>query len=301
MPRTARRLSELAMSIACLLAVFALSARPVFAVEITPGQIYEGGTSLTASNVGVTFSVPSGWRAALPAGSEALVMERVTGGAMILVMAEEVSKAEMRQEMGQNVDLGGGAFLQPLAPPSERADGVLTADYQLLGGQVPGQGAAYTRIGPSGVGVVFFAIDTGGDRGARDRALRLVDGVRFSAPVAATPAGGEGAAPWSDYMRGRYLARYYTGSGYHEKTELWLCSDGSFHRSGDAGGFGGGASGAWAGSSAGRWTANGTQPAQGQLKLQTEEGVATYTLTLQDGKLYLDDTQWLRGDNEFCR
>jgi hypothetical protein len=43
---------------------------------------------LTASNVGVTFSVPTGWRAGLPAGSEALVMERIAGGAMILVMAE---------------------------------------------------------------------------------------------------------------------------------------------------------------------------------------------------------------------
>jgi len=73
-------------------------------------------------------------------------MERIAGCAMILVMAEEVSKSEMRQEMSQNVDLGGGAFLQPLAPPSERPDGVLTDDYQLLGGQVPGQGAAYTRM-----------------------------------------------------------------------------------------------------------------------------------------------------------
>ena len=297
---TLHRLSGLARPIAGLLAVLTLSAGPARAVEITPGQIYEGGTSLTASNVGVTFSVPSGWRAALPPGAEALVMERVAGGAMILVMAEEVSKAEIRQEMSQNVDLGGGAFLQPLAPPSERADGVLTADYQLLGGQVPGQGAAYTRIGRTGVGVVFFAIDTGGDRGARDQARRLVDGTRFSDPVASTPAGSEGVSGWSDYMRGRYLARYYSGSGYHEKTELWLCSDGTFHRSGDGGGFGGGASGAWVGNSAGRWTASGTQPAQGRLKLQTDEGVATYTLTLQGGKLYLDDTQWLRGDNEFC-
>lgn len=283
-----------------LLAILAVHASPALAVEITPGQIYEGGTSLTASNVGVTFRVPSSWRAGLPAGAEALVMERVAGGAMILVMAQAISEPEIRREMSQNVDLGGGAFLEPLTPPRRRADGVLTADYQLLGGQVPGQGAAYTRIGETGVGVVFFAIDTNTEGHARTAAQGLVDRVAFSAPVVPTSRPGEGVSTWADYMRGRYLARYYSGSGYHEKSELWLCSDGTFQRSGDAGGFGGGASGAWAGRSRGRWTARGTQPAQGQLELQTSDGTATYALTLEGGKLYLDRTQWLRGENEFC-
>ncbi len=221
------RPAALAGLVAGLAAFFAIASPPATAVEIAPGQVYEGGTSLTASNVGVTFAVPSGWRAGLPAGAEALVMERVAGGAMILVMAQAISESELRQEMSQNVDLGGGAFLSPLAPPNRRSDGVLTADYQLIGGQVPGQGAAYTRIGGSGVGVVFFAIDTGSERLARAEANRLIDRVEFSAPVVPEATVGEGAAAWSDYMRGRYLARFYTGSGYHEKTELWLCSDGT--------------------------------------------------------------------------
>ena len=297
MTGTPRRLFFLAAIAAFSIALLVAPGR---AVEIRPGQIYEGGTSLTASDVGVTFTIPSGWRAGLPAGAEALVMERLAGGAMILVMAQEVSEAEVMREMSQNVDLGGGAFLQPLAYPTTRPDGVLTADYQLVGGQVPGQGAAFTRLGKTGVGVVFFAVDTSADQAGRTAASQLVDGVRFSKPVAPTPAGAEGSAPWGDYMRGRYIARYYSGSGYHEKTELWLCSDGTFHRSGDSGGFGGGASGAFAHSSAGRWSAGGTQPAQGQLRLETSEGVATYALSLADGKLYLDGTQWLRGDNEVC-
>ena len=298
MTGTLRRLFSLATIAFCFVA---LPVAPARAVEITPGQIYDGGTSLTASAVGVTFTVPNGWRAGLPAGAEALVMERVAGGAMILVMAQEVSEADVLQEMSQNVDLGGGAFLQPLASPTKRPDGVLTADYQLLGGQVPGQGAAFTRLGKTGVGVVFFAVDTSADRAGRTAASQLVDGVRFSKPVAPTPAGAEGSASWGDYMRGRYIARYYTGSGYHEKTELWLCSNGTFHRSGDGGGFGGGASGAFTHGAAGRWSADGAQPAQGQLRLETSEGVATYALALAEGKLYLDGVQWLRGDNEYCR
>lgn len=298
MTRSVRRFPVLATLVACFVALHAMLAH---AVEITPGQIYEGGTSLSASAVGVTFTVPSGWRAGLPAGAEALVMERVAGGAMILVMAQDVAEADLMQEMSQNVDLGGGAFLQPIASPTRRADGVLTADYTLLGGQVPGQGAAFTRIAETGVGVVFFAVDTTADRAGRTAASRLVDSVRFEKPVAPTPAGAEGSASWSDYMRGRYIARYYSGSGYHEKTELWLCSDGTFHRSGDSGGFGGGASGAFTHGSAGRWSASGAQPAQGQLRLETSEGVATYALALADGKLLLDGVQWLRGENEVCR
>ena len=133
---------------AIVVSAVALLSSPARAVEIAPGQVYEGGTSLTASNVGVTFKVPSGWRAGLPAGAEALVMERVSGGAMILVMADQIQEAALVQEMSQPIDLGGGAFLQPTAAPSKRGDGVLTADYQLIGGQVAGQGTAFTRIGP---------------------------------------------------------------------------------------------------------------------------------------------------------
>jgi hypothetical protein len=102
-------------------------------------------------------------------------------------------------------------------------------------------------------------------------------------------------------MRGRYIAYFFTGSGYHEKSEIWLCSDGSFQRSSDGGGFGGGASGAYAGSGQGRWSASGTQPAKGELRLQFSDGVSSYTLALEGGDLYLDGSKWLRGDNEYCR
>ena len=124
--------------------------------------------------------------------------------------------------------------------------------------------------------------------------------MSFAKPVIPDPTGGEGNADWQSYMRGRYIARFYTGSGYHEKTELWLCSDGRFSRSGEGGGFGGGASGAFQGGGSGRWSASGKQPGAGELRLEHADGIATYRLTLEGGSLYLDGTKWLRGDNEYC-
>lgn len=281
------------------------------AVEITPGTVYEAGTELTSSEAGVTLTVPSGWRAALPPGSEALLMERVAGGSMIFVAAQETTEQAMLLEMSQDVDMGDGLVLVPTALPS-REGGVLQGEYRLTGSSLSGLGAAFARVGPAGVGVLLLALDTGTDRGGRDAARTIARGVAFAKPKtteapAPTPSGagaqsarGEGANAWQDYMRGRYVARFYSGSQYHEKEELWLCSDGTFRRSGDSGGWGGGASGAFASSGGGTWTASGQQPGVGELRLQFSDGVGTYALSLEGGKLYLDGTQWLRGANELC-
>ena len=282
------------------LMLLTLLAGPVSAVEIQPGQVYAGGTSLTASDVGVTMRVPDGWQAALPVGGSALAMERSDQRAFIFAVADRTTEAEVRAEMAQPIDLGDGIVLQPKASPSSEGKGLLRGDYQVFGAPSPGEGTVWARLADTGIGVAFFAIDLGGDGGASREAERLARGVSFAKPVIPDPTGGEGNADWQSYMRGRYIARFYTGSGYHEKTELWLCSDGRFSRSGEGGGFGGGASGAFQGGGSGRWSASGKQPGAGELRLEYADGVATYRLTLEGRSLYLDGTKWLRGDNEYC-
>lgn len=297
-----RRAHSPSISFCLWLVAWTLGPSVSSAVEIEPGQTYAGGTSLTASDVGITTAVPTGWQAAVPAGAEALVMERIDQAAYIFVVAEEASESEALSEMSVPIDLGDGIVLHPKAPPSRESAGLLTGDYRVTGTPRPAEGTIYTRIGDRGVGVAYFAIDMGGDGGARQAAKQLATTTRFAAPKPSVAASaGEGTASWQDYMRGRYIARFFTASDYSEKTELWLCGDGSFERSGESGGFGGGFSGAWAGGGKGRWSASGKQPGSGELRLQFADGVSTYALSLEDGSLYLDGTKWLRGNNEYCR
>ena len=272
------------------------------AVEIETGKQYTGGTSLTASEFGITTTVPVGWQAGLPAGASALIMERPDQGAYIMVVAERTTEAEILSEMSADIDMGEGITLIPITSPKREAGGIIAGTYRVVGSTRPGEAEIHTRLASSGVAVAYFAIDLDGDRGAREAAKRLAASVRFEAIQAGrdSAAAGEGAVAWQNYMRGRYIARFYSGSSYHEKTEIWLCSDGSFQQSGDAGGYGGAASGAWAGSGQGRWTATGVQPGGGELTLHFANGSSSYALSLEGGKLYLDGTQWLRGDNEPC-
>ena len=177
-------------------------------------------------------------------------------------------------------------------------------------------------LGKHGVSVALIGLGFSADEPGKTLA-KLTKSVRFQAPQqaqqsqAGVVSGGSGQK-WSDYMRGRYIVYYYTGSGYHEEDHIWLCSDGSYYRSNSSGGFGGGASGAFGGKAAGRWDVNGTLPGDGILTLTTGPGVsqgsttfgdwsetrgpsqASFRLSLQNNKLYLDGSKWFRDKNQRC-
>lgn len=98
---------------------------------------------------------------------------------------------------------------------------------------------------------------------------------------------------WGSYMSNRHLVRYYSGSSYNEEEHLYLYSDGTYSRSFNSGGYGGGASGATAGGNRGTWSAHGPSN-NGTLVLRGSNGQQrSYSLTL-DGALYIDGTKWLR-------
>jgi len=280
---------------------------PARGIELEPGQTYPAGTALTSATAGLVLTVPADWSAAWPAGSELLVMARSDRQAYVFLAADELSEAEALTQMSLPIDLGDGVVLYPKSPSPARSQGMWTADFDVTGTETPTRAVVWTRLGPHGIGVALIGLDVVGSESAGADAHRiaqtLAKQIQFKAPVSprAAPASGEGDLPWQDYMRGRYIARYYTGSGYSEKTELWLCSDGRFQRSADAGGSSmEGASGAFAGRRAGRWTAHGSQPASGELVLEDEQGRSSHSLSLQSGKLFVDGSQWLRGENSLC-
>jgi hypothetical protein len=294
-----------------------------WAVEISQGQQYAGDTLLESSEAGIALRVPEGWQAAWPAGSEMLILTTPDGTGYIFVHVAEMNEGGATALMSQPVPLGDGIVLQPESAASKDSDSLIAARYRVTGAQQPWNAQIKTRIGPHGVGAAFITLGRPAQfNEIATTARTLALATQFVEPVTPPPAVAQsgGGASWQDYMRGRYVVRYYTGSGYSDEDHIWLCSDGTFYRSTSSGGFGGGASGAFGGSANGRWQAGGTTDAMGELILQYGPGAISennttfgdwteqsagyeriaFSLEIHDKKLYLNGRQWFRDSNQKC-
>lgn len=312
------------MKIKGLLALGCLACGSIAAaVEIRQGQQYAGGTLLESAEAGVALQVPQSWQGAWPAGSGMLVLAAEDGTGYIFVHVAEMHEGGATELMSQPVPLGDGIVLQPQSTAAKDTDGLISAPYRVTGTPQPWTAEIKTRIGPHGIGAAFVTLGRPADfESIATIARTLALTTEFTEPVtqaatAALPGGGN----WQDYMRGRYVARYYTSSGYTEEDHIWLCSDGTFYRSTASGGFGGGASGAFGGRANGRWQASGGAGAVGELVLQYGPGAVSensttfgdwtgqsagherivFSLELRNDKLFLNGKKWLRGTNEQCR
>lgn len=292
------------------------------AVEIQQGQQYAGGTLLESSAAGVALQVPQGWQGGWPAGSEMLVLASPDGTGYIFVHVAEMHEGGATELMSQPVPLGDGIVLQPQTAAAKDADGLISAPYRVTGAPQPWNATIKTRIGAHGIGAAFIALGQPASFASVNAlARKLALTTTFKKPVTQSAAAPGPAGNWQDYMRGRYVVRYYTATGYTEEDHIWLCSDGTFYRNTASGGFGGGASGAFGGQASGRWQATGGTGAIGELTLQYGPGAVSessttfgdwtersagydrivFSLELRDDKLYLNGKKWLRGTNEQCR
>lgn len=306
-----------------IIMVFILVSTPnLYAVELSPGVLYESGTRLQSSELGLSLTIPSGWQGALPQDVDAFVIQKQGAQDTILVRADQVDKQSILSMMNQPIALDQGMILMPMGKAVEKP-GVIEGKYTVSGQHAEARAEIKTVLGKHGVSVALIGL--GFSEGEPSKTLaKLAKTVRLEAPQhaqqsqAGAASGGSGQK-WSDYMRGRYIVYYYTGSGYHEEDHIWLCSDGSYYRSSSSGGFGGGASGAFGGKAAGRWQVKGTLPGEGILTLTTGPGVsegsttfgdwsetrgpsqASFRLSLQNNKLYLDGSKWFRDTNQRCQ
>jgi hypothetical protein len=292
------------------------------AVELSIGDVYQAGTTVQSSETGLSITIPSGWQGAMPQGVNAFVIQKLGAQDTILVQAEQMDKQSIMSLMNQPITLDQGMTLMPLSKPTEKSD-VITGKYSVSGQYANAKGEIKAVVGKYGLSVAFIGL--GFSSGEPEKTLaRLVKTVRFETPKQAqrnqpgVASVGRGQS-WSDYMRGRYIAYYYTGSGYHEEDHIWLCSDGSYYRSNSSGGFGGGASGAFGGNATGKWRVTRVMPGEGVLTLITGPGVfegnttfgewtkesgpsqTSFRLSLQNNKLFLNGTKWFRDINQRCQ
>lgn len=283
-----------------LLAVALILTVSPAGAQIQPGRIYTSGEQISEPSLGLTLTLPGGWRGALSPDGSSFLMESETEGGYLLVIAEEGTEAEARALMAEPLEVGDGVVLRPAGEVRQIASGHLSAGYTVTG--VPTQlvGTVDVRLTTSGMAVAFILLSP---PAASEPHLESMREFALSLGVTApTVQGASGSDEWDPYMRGRYLARFYTDAGYTESTELWLCSDGSFYFTDQSGGFGGGASGAVQGAGNGRWSASGAG-AHGTLALDwSGGGRSTWTLEYDydDDKLFVNGQRMLRGENERC-
>jgi len=289
------------------LAVVALAAvscvAPALATaQIQPGRMYVGGERISDPSIGLTLTLPVGWRGMLAPGGESFVMEADSGDGYLFVTGDQMAEAEARAQLGQPIDLGDGVVLTPAGEVRQIATGHLSSAFGVQGAPTEMEGTVDVRLTRTGLGVAFILLATPGTaEGHREsmRAFALSLGVT---EVVARSGQASGDDAWEPYLKGRYLARYFTGSQYTESTELWLCSDGTFHFNDQAGGYGGGASGAYQGLGDGRWSATGAGAA-GTLLLEWaggEQSSWSLEYDYEQDRLYMNGDRWLRGQNERC-
>jgi len=270
--------------------------------QIQPGRIYEGGEIISEPSVGLSLTIPVGWRGALLQDGSMFMLEPTQGTGLMVVVAQEFNEATARAEMSNDVDLGDGVILRPAGTIEEISPGHLSRPMTVQGLPTQMVGTIDVRLTSSGLGVAFIVLSPTADGPTHvDDMRQFALSLGVTEPTAAPAA--SGGDEWLPYMRGRYIARYYTATGYTERTELWLCSDGSFLFSDEGGGFGGGASGAFQGSGGGRWSATGAG-ARGTLILDWSNGQRSewaLEFNVQRDELYVNGSRWLRGANERCR
>lgn len=278
----------------------AVLAAPATA-QIEPGRIYTGGEQIGDPELGLKLTILLGWRGRLSPDGESFVLESEQGGGYMVVIADEMTEADARRQMSQPMDLGDGIVLTPSDSVRHVASGHLTANYSVSGAQTELVAAVDVRLTQADLGVAFILLSPPAAAQVQQDAMRE---FAFSLGVEEpkVQAGG-GDDAWEPYLRGMYLARFYTTTGYTESTELWLCSNGVFYYDSQGGGFGGGASGAAQSTGGGRWSATGAGKT-GQLILAWANGERS-TMRLEydyeQDRLYVNGKRMLRGNNERCR
>lgn len=292
-------------AIVVVVAAVAVATTPASA-QIQPGTKYRGGDVLSDPESGLRLTMPAGWSGQLSPDGEVFLMAPDSGDGRIIVLADELSEDDARRQLGDVIDLGGGLRLTPVSPIKSVATSHLSADYSVAGAGSPHVATVDVRLMSSGVGVAFILLAPPATADSQRRAMREFAfslGVTDTSSALATSAQGASNDAWEPYLRGKYLARFFTRTGYTESTELWLCSDGTFAYVSQGGGFGGGASGAARGSGGGRWSATGAGK-NGSLTLHWSSGGRTTMKLLYDyeqNRMYINDERVLRGKNERCR
>jgi hypothetical protein len=265
----------------------------------TPFNLANADTNQTSKTLtlenGMTIQIPAGWTSQPPVASKVVLVPPVNDSLVIASIDTGDVKLAI-SELSNGITLASGAFLRPASTP-RLVNSVYSNDFIAVG--APGEMRATVMLRPLADGriVTLFALAPPGQiEMLRNAMTGMMKGIKLT--PAQTSSSSDGLA---GYLKGRYLVRFYSGNGYAEKHELWLCSNGQFRSRSDGGGFTQGvASGAFEGGRTGNWTALGGRT-NGSLKLASSDGsISNFQVREASDGLMLNGQKWLRGENEVC-
>jgi hypothetical protein len=258
-------------------------------------QVSKNATENRTSDLegGYSFNVPKGWTKKEGEGGFALVNSSQT--IIIAVkahnykdfkafMADANLERDGLKQIGETKDVDDSTKYFRTAAPTLR--GVLVVDTLVL-------------FSPHGGGVAIASLtdDKNAETGLRG-AIEVADTILFSKPQE-SPANKE----WQNLLRGKHLIYYYSGNGYSERRDIWLCSSGNFYMSFDGSSLSGMGSGAVGANNRGSWRVTSAGSAGSQLILQFQNGqTRQYNLNQRQstGEIFLDNNRYFVKSHNEC-
>ncbi len=224
-------------------------------------------TRLNDSSGAFSFVVPDNWKS--ESNAEGFAMANPEKTVIVVVKSHNYENFE---EFGADANLARDG-LELVGEPQRITNGVT---FRTVKRTPQGMVVVDTCVlfSSYGTGVVIAGLsDEKNATASFEAGLAIANSVQFSKPA----SGGSG--PFASQLKGKHLLYLYTGSGYSERKDIYLCSSGEFYQSNDMGGFNpndsGDSSFGSRRSTHGTWTVNGNS-----LALKFRNGNTTrYTLT----------------------
>ncbi len=301
------------MSVRKILLLLLISASTILsAEELKPGVLYQPGTILTVSDIGLQVKVPEQWQALLPAGTDTMVMESAGKVARIVVSAVPQSTDQMiRTAMTQSTQVDASSTLVPVAKVT-LCDGIYRQQFQLQGMNPQNLvGTALARLGSNATAVYVLMLEPEGQGMVEKVGDKFIKSIRFSklkqASNTAANKSADKTIDWNQQLRGRTLKYLKTGNGLSVDKRMNLCSNGQFFYSDQDSYISSDAisdfSSVGHSNQAGSWQIKGNQ-----LQLKWNDGSKSqfklsrrYVKKWGEWGTFVDDQRWFNVSNKVCQ
>jgi hypothetical protein len=209
-------------------------------------------TRLTDSSGTYSFAVPAGWKSS--ADTEGFALENAEKTVILAIKAHNY-KNFAAFAADANLERDG---LELVGKPLEIAGGTAFRTTKKTPNGTIHIGTC-VMFSPHGGGMVIVALSNEADAvTALESGWNVSQSVRFAKPLETASAGQSKSA-----LSGKHLLYLYTGNGYSERKDIYLCASGGFYHSTSLSGFtpnnsNGGSFGSLA-SKHGTWTISGDE------------------------------------------
>lgn len=275
----------------------AVAAEPV---ELAAGQTYTSGTVTSVSSLGLTFTVPQGWTAMTDPGGEVMQLSRAPLPGVVAATVEGGrSLDEVAQEINGPVPLDAMTVMMPTEPLT-RTETMVEGLYRV---QLPDQtqwvgGVTSVVMHQTAVGFVVLLPESDATE-----LKPLLATLRQATAIAKReiPKPGSRSGPWANRLPGMSLTYMKSDTGFTDRREYNLCSNGQLIHIDETTGFsmGGGSSfsGVVNGGGSGTWSIAGNA-----VTIHWTDGqVSTLNLSKDGDRTLVNGTRYFLVESERCQ